>query len=409
MKASWRWFGPDDPMPLPRVGQTGAMVLETSLTDLAPGAEWTDVHIAERRQMVEAQRNANGETLRWEVLGGIPIHDDIKLGRGDAKQYTLVMQENIRRLCGQGVRRILINVMPLIDWVRTDLNRPLVTGATTVAFDALDVAVSDLYLIRRPGAEADYGEDVLNAARARFDGMSDDRRAQLLSMLTTSLPGGDSRHDHSDFASLLECYNQLSTDAYRSHIFDFIGAICEVLEAEGGLLGVHPDDPPWPICGLPRIMSSLADYEAMFEAVPSPANGILFCSGALGASPRNDLERIVSTLRGRVHYAHLRAVHHLKRHGAAGWSFQEAEHLGPDADLFTLARILVEEEHNRRGGGESELRCAIPYRADHGQHILSDLDAEASNPGYAPVGMTKATAELRGMIHAIERMRGPQQ
>lgn len=409
MKASWRWFGPDDPMPLSRIGQTGATMLETSLGSLSPGAEWTDALIAERRIMIERHCNADGKTLRWEALGGIPIHDDIKLGRSSAQHYTKVMQENIRRLCGQGVRRILINVMPLIDWARTDLRRVLRTGATTVAFDALDVAVFDLFLIRRRGAEADYGQDEFKAASARFKEMEDGRRAQLLSTLTTSLPGGDSHHDPSEFDGLLREYNALGTEAYRSYVFDFIGEICTILEEEGGLLAVHPDDPPWPICGLPRIMSGLEDYQALFEAVPSPANGILLCSGALGASPDNDLERIARILRDRVHYAHLRAVRHLAHHGAAGWSFQEAEHLGCDADLFALARILVEEEHHRRAEAQSDLRRTIPYRADHGQHILNDLDTEGGNFGYASIGMTKATAELRGMIHAVERMRETRQ
>lgn len=406
MRPSWRWFGPSDPMPLARVGQTGAVMLETSLSDLPAGAAWTDAMIAERRQMVEAHRNAEGEQLRWEVLGGIPIHDDIKLGRSDARRYTETMKENVRRLCGQGVRRILINAMPLIDWVRTDLARALPTGAETVAYDALDVTAFDLFLIRRAGAEADYSPRVLAAAKARYDAMDEARRDQLEAMLTTSLPGGDSRPDRSAFDALLADYNRLGSAAYRAHLYDFIGAICEVLEGEGGLLGVHPDDPPWRICGLPRIMSCLEDYQSLFNAVPSAANGILFCSGALGASPENDLVKIASVLRGRVHYAHLRAVEHLDYHEEAGWSFQEAEHLSGKADLFALARLLVDEEHARRGSGESALRSDIPFRADHGQHILGDLDAQGGNPGYAPIGMTKATAELRGMLYAIERMRG---
>ncbi|WP_113156464.1 mannonate dehydratase [Nitratireductor sp. OM-1] len=406
MRSSWRWFGPSDPMPLSRVGQTGAVMLETSLSDLPAGAAWTDALIAERRQMVEAHRNAEGQTLRWEVLGGIPIHDDIKLGRGDARRYIGTMQENVRRLCGQGVRRILINAMPLIDWARTELTRPLPTGAETVAYDALDVTVFDLFLIRRVGAETDYSPRVLAAAKDRYDTMDDARRTELKSMLTTSLPGGDSRHDRSAFDALLADYNRLGRAEYRAHLYDFIGAVCDVLETEGGLLGVHPDDPPWQICGLPKIMSCLEDYQSLFDAVPSATNGILFCSGALGASPKNDLVKIASVLRGRVHYAHLRAVEHLEYHAEAGWSFQEAEHLSDKADLFALARLLVDEEHARRGAGEGALRCDIPFRADHGQHILGDLDVQDGNPGYAPIGMTKATAELRGMLHAIERMRG---
>lgn len=405
MIASWRWFGPSDPMPLSRVGQTGAIALETSLADLPAGTAWTEEAIFERRQLVEACRNANGEVLRWDVLGGIPIHNDIKLGRGDHTQYTDVMAENLRRLCDQGVRRILINVMPLIDWVRTDLARQLPTGATSVTYDALDVTAFDLFIINRPNAEKDYSSEIVEAAHAQFLGMSRSHRNRLMQTLATGLPGGDNRQSVSEFKSLLGDYNALTLASYRQNIFDFIGTMCRVLEEEGGVLGVHPDDPPWQICGLPRIMTSLDDYQTLFKAVPSPANGILLCSGALGASPKNDLPAIARTLKGRVHYAHLRTVCQTKSHGPAGWNFHESEHLSGDIDLYDIATTLIDEEHRRRTTGSNPLHATIPFRADHGQHILDDLDASESNPGYAPVGMTKATAEMRGMIYAIERQR----
>ncbi|MEH6728861.1 MAG: mannonate dehydratase, partial [Hyphomicrobiales bacterium] len=405
MIASWRWFGPSDPMPLSRIGQTGAMMLETSLAELSAGAVWTEAAIRERRELVDACRNANGETLRWEVLGGIPIHNDIKLGRGDRTKYINIMSENMRRLCGQGVRRILINVMPLIDWVRTDLAQRLPTGATSVSYDAIDVTAFDLFIIARPNAERDYSAGIIDAARDRFVQMSQTRRDHLLNTLATGLPGGDSHQDVSEFKYLLSDYNALDVMHYRQNIFDFIGAICRVLEEEGGVLGVHPDDPPWQICGLPRIMASLEDYQALFEAVPSPANGILLCSGALGASPKNDLPAIARALKGRVHYAHLRTVRQTGSYAEAGWSFEESEHLSGDIDLYDIATTLVDEEHQRRANGNDPFHATIPFRADHGQHILDDLDAAETNPGYAPVGMTKATAELRGMIYAIERNR----
>lgn len=408
MIASWRWFGPSDPMPLSRIGQTGAMMLETSLAELPAGAVWSDAAIRERRSLVEACRNADGETLRWEVLGGIPIHDDIKLGRGDRAKYIQIMTENLRRLCGHGVRRILINVMPLIDWVRTDLAQPLPTGATTVRYDAIDVTAFDLFIVARPNAERDYSLELIEAARSRYENMTQARRDHLLNTLATGLPGGDSHQNVAEFKVLLGHYNTLDIAHYRQNIFDFIGEICRVLEQEGGVLGVHPDDPPWQICGLPRIMASLSDYEALFEAVPSPANGILLCSGALGASPRNDLPAIARALRGRVHYAHLRTVCQTGTHAEAGWSFRESEHLSGDIDLYDIATTLIDEEHKRLEEGRDFPGATIPFRADHGQHILDDLDAVETNPGYAPVGMTKATAELRGMIYAIERQRAAQ-
>lgn len=405
MIPSWRWFGPFDPMPLARIGQTGAMVLETTLSDLPAGAVWTDQAITQRRTMIESHRNAEGDTLRWGVLGGVPIHNDIKLGRADSKFYTQVLVENIRKLCRQDVRRILINVMPLIDWVRTDLARPSPTGATYVAYEAIDVTAFDLFIINRQNAEADYSKPIIDAARARFKLMSQTYREHLMNALATGLPGGDSRQSVADFEGLLSDYNALKLTDYRQHIFDLIGAICRALEEEGGVLAVHPDDPPWKICGLPRIMSSLEDYETLFKAVPSSANGILLCTGALGASPKNDLPVIARKLKGRVHYAHLRAVCQSGEHGEAGWSFYESEHLSGDIDLYDIATTLVNEEHNRRSAGADSLQATIPYRADHGQHILDDLDAEETNAGYAPIGMTKATAELRGMIYAIERHR----
>lgn len=405
MLPSWRWFGPEDPMPLDQIGQTGAQMLETSLSDIPTGAVWSPGEIEARKTLVTAHVDARGRPLEWNALGGIRIHDDIKLGRGDRDAYVAAFKQTIRNLARQGVRRILINVMPLIDWVRTDLEQRLPTGAHTTAFDLLDVVVFDICILKRPGAEDGYEPELVDAAWRRFGEMPEANRNALEHILTGGLPGGDSLQSRAEFDELLVAYHALGTEGYRRNMISFLGEICDVLEEEDALLAIHPDDPPWPICGLPKIASSLADYQTLFEAVPSKANGILLCTGALGASARNDLVDIAGKLASRVNYAHLRSVEHTARHGASGWSFREAEHLEGDIDLFAVARILVEEEHRRAAAGESALRCSIPYRADHGQRILDDLTKNHVNPGYTPIGMVKATAELRGMLHAIERSR----
>lgn len=403
MKPSWRWFGPYDPMPLAQVGQAGAEMLETSLPDLETGVAWTRDVIRERKALVEAHPSSLGGVLRWEALGGIRIHDDIKLGRGDRDARVAAFKETVRNLAREGVRRILINVMPLIDWVRTDLDYPLPTGARTTVFDLLDIVAFDIHVLRKGMPSLGYDRDTAAAAAERFAGMDDRRLTELESTITGGLPGGDSVNARAEFDALLLEYQTLGSKRYFENMASFIGEVCDVLEEEDALLAIHPDDPPWPICGLPKMASSLRDYERIFDAVPSRANGMLLCTGALGASPENDVVEIARRLSGRVNYAHLRSIEHFARHGDAGWSFMEADHLGGATDLYAVASILVAEEHRRVARGESELRCSIPFRADHAPRILDDLNKQHANPGYTAIGMTKATAELRGMLHAIER------
>lgn len=400
MRATWRWFGPDDTARIEDIMQASVTSIETTLGHLPTGAIWPEEEIAAMRRAVEHPRSGPSN-LVWDTLGGIPIHDDIKLGRAGRRQYVEAFRENIRRLAGHGVRRILFTVMPLLDWVRTDLSIRLPNGAEVLGFDMVDFAVFDIHLLRRAGVEASYGADMLAAAEARHAEMPDERRRSLLAMLTRGLPGGPRYYESDEFARLLADYARIDTEAYRQNMIDFLGDIAETCAAEGAVAGFHPDDPPFPICGLPRVASTLDDFRRIFEAVPSEGLGFIFCSGSLGSRPDNDLTAFVREFGDRIVYAHPRRV---KRLGTDG-SFLEAPHLGGegDFDLYDILRLLTDEE--RRRTGSDPLRREIPFRADHAPRLLHDQEREDFVPGYTPIGIMKATAELRGMLHAIERGR----
>lgn len=399
MRATWRWFGPSDPVRIRDVMQTSATSVETTLEDQPVGAIWPDAAIMERKRQVEISEDGRPSGLKWDILGGIPIHDDIKLGRSDRSKYVDVFKENVRRLSKHGVHRILFTVMPLLDWVRTDLSRPFPSGVEGVAFDVVDFAVFDIYLIARADAAQSYPAPVLEAAETRLEAMEPTRREALKRMLVKGLPGGPRFYESDEFRSLLSAYGSIGVEAYRQNLIEFLGEVATVCEEEGAVLGLHPDDPPFPVCGLPRIASTLSDFRKIFEGAGSPAVGMIFCSGSLGSRPDNDLATFIEEVGHRIVYAHPRAV---KRSGEYG-SFFEVEHLAPnaDVDLFEVLRLLLQEERKREPN--SQVWSEIPYRADHAVRMLYDQLHDDFVPGYTPVGLVKATAELRGMIHALQR------
>lgn len=398
MRATWRWFGPRDTTRIEDIMQASVTSVETSLGDLETGSIWPLDEIRALRQAVE-HPSSGPSGLKWDTLGGIPIHDDIKLGLPTRKSYIDAFKENVRRLSGEGVRRILFTVMPLLDWVRTDLSHKLPNGAEVLGFDMVDFAVFDIHLLRRKDAEADYGPELLTAARERYRQMPQERRQGLLGMLTRGLPGGPRHYETPEFAELLAKYGSLEPESYRANLIDFLGEVAETCAAEGAVAGFHPDDPPFPICGLPRIASSLSDFRKIFDAVSSPGLGFIFCSGSLGSRPDNDHAAFVAEFGSRIVYAHPRRV---KRLGPDG-SFIEAQHLDGEADfdLYDILKLLTDEEKRRRS--TDPLWQEIPFRADHAARLLHDQAREDFVPGYTPIGITKATAELRGMLHAIEK------
>ncbi|MEQ8895509.1 MAG: mannonate dehydratase [Roseovarius sp.] len=398
MRATWRWFGPEDPISIPEIRQAGATSVETALSDVSANKPWPAEDIAAMRQAVE-HPGGKESGLAWDTLGGIAIHDDIKLGRAGAGERMDAFCETVRRLSGHGVRRILMTVMPLLDWVRTDLCIEMPGGATSLGFDTTDFAVFDLFLLKRQGAREDHTVEAIAAAEARYAAMPASRREALLAMLTRGLPGGPRFYEGAEFRALLAEYNAQSRDQYRQNLADFLGAVAKTCAEEGAILGIHPDDPPMPLCGLPRIASTQEDFDWLFDAVPSRNFGMIFCAGSLGSRAGTDLPAMARRFGPRIHYAHPRRVAFTGEDG----SFREAAHLGGDAafDLYDVLKELCAEEDRRRAAGWSDWE--IPYRADHARRMLNDVHAPDHVPGYPRIGLTVATAELRGMIHAIQR------
>ena len=402
MRATWRWFGPEDPMTTGWMRQAGATSVEASLTHLPPGAVWERDAIGELRARIATA--PSGQTrLPWDTLGGIAIHDDIKLGRAGSARLTANFQETVKRLAGAGVRRINFTVMPLLDWVRTGLGTVLESGAEALGFDVVDFAVFDVFLLRRPGAADELAPDLLAAAEQRHAATPKARWDELLHMLTRGLPGGPGHYESGEFHALLDAYQKLGTEAYRQNLIGFLGEVAATCEAEGAVFAIHPDDPPMPLCGLPRIASTRRDFARIFDAVTSPAAGMIFCSGSLASRRDNVLADFVADFGPRIFYAHPRRIRFRDDLG----SFTEAEHLGGEAafDLRDVLALLIGEEARRRAAGIADWE--IPYRADHACRILHDQGRADFVPGYTPVGLVKATAELRGMIHALQGAHGP--
>jgi len=386
-----------DPMTINWIRQSGATSVEASLSHLPPGCVWEAQAIKDMRTLITS--TPDGQVpLRWDTLGGIAIHDDIKLGRKDSARLTANFQETVRRLAQAGVRRINFTVMPLLDWVRTGLGTTLESGAQALGFDAIDFAVFDLCLLKRPGAEDELAPGLVAAARRRYRQRPFERWQELLTMLTRGLPGGPGQYGSGEFHALLDAYQSLGTEMYRQNLIDFLGEVARTCEAEGAVLAIHPDDPPMPLCGLPRIASTIDDFKAIFDGVSSAAVGMIFCSGSLGSRRENVLEDFVTSFASRIFYAHPRRIRFRDDFG----SFTEAEHLGGEGafELHDILALLVAEETRRRRQGVSNWE--IPYRADHACRILYDQQRTDFVPGYTPVGLVKATAELRGMIHALQ-------
>ena len=391
MLQAWRWFGPDDPVSLGDIRQAGATDVVSALHQLAPGEVWTRAAVAERKAVIETTP-AGRAPLRWSVVESIPVADDIKrLGAG-AKHNIAAWIASMEAVAAEGVKTICYNFMPIVDWTRTDLRFEMPDGARALRFDFDRFAAFDLFILKRPGAAAGY--DTARRARARqvFDAMSEDECAALAKTICAGLPGATSDAlDLPAFAARIASYMGIDPARLRQNLIAFLRAVTPAAEALGVHLTLHPDDPPRPLFGLPRIASSAEDYQALFDAVPSPANGMCYCTGSLGASPANDLVQIAKDFAPRIHFAHLRSV----KREADPDTFHEADHLEGDFDMIAVLRALLAEDGKRGAAGK------IPFRPDHGHLMLDDL-AKRTNPGYSAIGRLRGLAELRGAIRALE-------
>ncbi len=382
MKETWRWFGPDDPVTLAHVRQAGATGIVTALHHLNDGRAWPQNEIDKRRHKIEQAG------LEWSVVESVIVHEHVKTRSGDFRTLIDNYKTSIRNVARAGVRTICYNFMAITDWTRTDLDYPMPHGGTALRFDAIEFCVYDLFILARPGAEADHPADRVEAARERLKTMSESDLARLERNLIEWVPAREFVYDRESFRRMLDTYRDISADGLRENLAAFHREIMPVAEEEGVVMAIHPDDPPFPLFGLPRIVSTHDDLKALLDAVPSRANGLTFCTGSLGANPANDLPAMAKALGPHIHFAHLRNV---KREPCG--SFHEAEHLEGDTDMIAVVAALLDEE--RRRGGQ------IPMRPDHGHAILDDLGKRV-NPGYSGIGRLKGLAELRGVMRTLE-------
>ncbi len=388
MTQTMRWFGPADPVQLSEIRQAGATGIVTALHEVPNGAVWTSAAIGARKAMIE------DEGLEWTVVESLPVHEAIKTGDGDTAALLDAYRESLRNLAAHGITVVTYNFMPLLDWTRTDLDWRLPDDARALRFEWDAVAVYDLHILQRPGAEADYAPDVRDRAAARFAAMSADERHVLERTIIAGLPGSEESFTSAALAQAIAGYAEIDADRLRANHVAFLEAVCPVADELGIRLVVHPDDPPFAIFGLPRVVSTEADLSALFARVPNRSNGLCFCSGSLGVRADNDLPGIVERLGDRIGFLHLRSVQRETHR-----TFHEAAHLEGDAGMAALVAAIHELSlrENR----------SIPMRPDHGHRILDDMN-RTGNPGYPLLGRMRGLAELRGLERGLAHGRASQ-
>jgi mannonate dehydratase len=391
MRQSWRWFGPQDPVALDHVRQAGAHEIVSALHHFKPGQVWTKEAVGERKQMIE--HHAPDRTpLRWTIVESIPIPDDVRrLGKG-AKASISGWIESMQAVAAHGIKTICYNFMPVVDWCRTDIDWPLPTGATAMRFDADRFAAFDLYILERPNAATDYDAARIARAKALYEAMTPADIETLIVNIASALPGSTTDPlSIPAFRARLETYKDIDAPRLRQHLVEFLEAVTPVAENLGVTLTLHPDDPPRPLFGLPRIASTAQDYQMLFDAVKSPANGMCYCTGSLGVRADNDLVAMVKQFADRIHFVHLRAT--LREPDG---SFFESDHLDGDVDMVGVIKALMAVNAKR------DAHNKIPFRPDHGHRMLDDLNKTVT-PGYAAIGRLKGLGELRGIMVAVEQ------
>ncbi|MEG3166917.1 mannonate dehydratase [Sphingomonas sp. LB3N6] len=382
MTQTMRWFGPNDPVPLNAIRQAGATGIVTALHEVSNGDVWTADAIAAHRRMIE------DAGLEWKVVESLPVTEGLKTGSektgsGEWDRLIEAYVASLRNLAGQGIEVVTYNFMPLLDWTRTDLSWALPDGARALRFELHALAAYDIHILRRPDAERDYAPDVIASAAERFAAMDDVARGTLERTIIAGLPGSEESFSSPQLLEQIETYAEIDAARLRANHIAFLEAVCPTAEAEGIRLVVHPDDPPFPLFGLPRVVSTEADVAAVFAAVPSAANGLCFCSGSFGVRADNDLPGMVRRLGDRIGFVHLRSVQR-EPDGA----FHEAAHLEGDANMPAIMAELV--------ALQARTGRSLPMRPDHGHQMVDDL-TKHTNPGYSLIGRLRGLAELRGL------------
>ena len=397
MKQTWRWFGPKDFVSVDHMVQSGVQGVVSALHHIPPGEVWSQKDIQKRQNEISSMQNGRPSTLHWDVVESLPVSEDIKKQKGKWRQHIQTYRQSLENLASCGLEVVCYNFMPVLDWTRTHLRWPLKSGATCMRFDVIDFIVFDVHILQRSGAEEAYSKGHKEEAARRFQQLNSDQIMQLSANITSGLPGAAGGFSLGDLRAHLQDYQTVSEHRLRANLVDFLEQVIPTAERLGIRMCCHPDDPPVPLLGLPRIMSTEADHQRLIDAVDLMANGITLCTGSLGARPDNDLPGMMQRLGSRVHFLHLRNVK--RESNEIGGSFYEAEHLGGDTDMVAVIEAALKEEQRRKAAGRKDV--SIPFRPDHGQDILDDLQRQ-TQPGYPAIGRLKGLAELRGVITALE-------
>ncbi len=377
MEHSMRWFGPTDPVPLSDLLQAGCVGVVSALHQVPVGEVWPKDAIRERKQVIEERG------LKWNVVESLPVSEAIKTRTGNFRNHIKNYIQSLQNLAACGIRIVTYNFMPVFDWIRTDMYYPFRDGSKTLFYEKAAIAAFDLYMLERPDAAKDYLLHEIEDARQRYLKMTDAAKQYTQDCILTGLPGGGERFTLEQIRKALKSYESITKENYFENLVFFLEQVAPVAEAYDIQLAIHPDDPPYPVFGLPRIVSCSQDLEQLFSAVPSKNNGLCFCSGSLGVRADNDLPAMVQTFQDRIHFIHLRSTRRNER-----GDFYEDNHLEGDVDMYALMKVLLDLMQKRK--------TTIPMRPDHGHQMLDDL-AKTTYPGYSAIGRLRSLAELRGL------------